>query len=280
MVQQAVKEEAGNILKCARHEIALMHGPLRKRAPENLLKAFRMYSELPLGLSDYFWTPNTKKHKHSSFPTFFSVRPSLLETEVPFLLRFLFANCSLVASGESADSVARSTAVDDLAKMDAHSAAVARSVPYDASDMIDGGVMMKSVRAFLGVMKRLPVDFPKERVGKDEFDHLANMGKRGVKRPVEEKTDIEDHAAVAERRMPATQRRCLLRDLILDAADRILATVERRPGVAKLRNVVELGHQDVIVSFWAVRYANLSVVSVCPCLFCFLMSPRLPLLSL
>ena len=116
--------------------------------------------------------------------------------------------------------------------------------------------MKKSVRAFLSVMKRLPVDVPEERVGKDEFDHLANMGKRGVKRPAEEETDNEDHAAVAERRMPATQRRRLLRDLILDAADRILATVERRPGVAKLRNVVELGHQDVIVSFWAVCYAT------------------------
>ena len=162
-----------------------------------------------------------------------------------------------MAFGESVDSVARSTAIDDLAKIDAHGAAVARSVHCDASDMIDGGVMKKSVRAFLSVIKRLPVDFPKERVGKDEFDHLANMGKRGVKRPVEEKTDIEDHAAVAERRMPATQRRRSLRDLVLDAADRILATVERRPGVAKVRNavVVELGHQDVIVSFTAVRYA-------------------------
>ena len=55
------------------------------------------------------------------------------------------------------DSVARSTVVDDLAKIDAHSAAVARSVLYDVSDMIDGGVTKKSVRAFLSVTKRLPV---------------------------------------------------------------------------------------------------------------------------
>ena len=57
------------------------------------------------------------------------------------------------------DSVARSTAIDDLAKMDAHSAGTVRSVPYDVSDMIDGGVMKKSVRAFLSVMKRLPLIF-------------------------------------------------------------------------------------------------------------------------
>ena len=54
-----------------------------------------------------------------------------------------------MASGESADSVARGAAIDDLAKIDAHSAAVARSVRYDVGDMIDGGVMKKSVRAFL-----------------------------------------------------------------------------------------------------------------------------------
>ena len=162
-----------------------------------------------------------------------------------------------MASGESADSVARSVGIDDLAKIDAHSAAVARPVHCDVSYMIDGGVLKKSVRAFLSVTKRLPVDFPEERVGKDEFDHRADMGKRTVRRPVEEETEIEDHAAVAERRMPARHRRRLLRDLVLDAADRIFATVEGRPGVAKLRDgvVVELGHQDVIVSFWAVRDA-------------------------
>ena len=69
----------------------------------------------------------------------------------------------LVASGESADSVARSTAVDDLANLDGHGAAVARSVHCDVRDMIDGGVVKKSVRAFLSVMKRLPIDFPPER---------------------------------------------------------------------------------------------------------------------
>ena len=71
-----------------------------------------------------------------------------------------------MASGESVDSVARSTAIDDLAKIDAHSAAVARSVLYDVTAMSDGGVIKKSVRAFLSVMKRLPDDFPEERVGK------------------------------------------------------------------------------------------------------------------
>ena len=204
-----------------------------------------MYSELPLEPSEFFWTLHTKaqtpmlSHILQCAPVTVGRRGTVPSTN--FVRKQL---TRLVASGESADSVARSTAVDDLAKIDAHSAAVARS----ASDMIDGGVMKKSVRAFLSVTKRLPVDFPKERVGKDEFDHiLANMDKLGVRRPVEE--DIaDDLAALAQRRVPARQRRRSLRDLVLDAADRILATVERRPGVAKLHNVVELGHQDVIVS--------------------------------
>ena len=59
-VQQLAKEDPGNILMCARHETALTHGPLRKRAPENLFKTLRMYSELPLGPSEFLWTAHTK----------------------------------------------------------------------------------------------------------------------------------------------------------------------------------------------------------------------------
>ena len=60
MMQQLGKEDLGNVLKCARHETELTHGPLRDQAPENLLKALRMYSELPLEPSEFFWTLHTK----------------------------------------------------------------------------------------------------------------------------------------------------------------------------------------------------------------------------
>ena len=130
-----------------------------------------------------------------------------------------------------------------------------RSVHCDVTDMIDEGVTKKSVRAFLNVMKRLPVDFPPETpLVKDEFDHfLANMGKLGVRRPAEEDIADDDLAALAHRRMVSRQRRRLLREHKRDTADRILESLEGRPGVAKLRNavVVELGHQDVIVSLRA-----------------------------
>ena len=79
---------------------------------------------------------------------------------------------------------------------------------------------------------------------------MANTGKLGVKRPVKEKIDIEDHAALTQRGVFARQRRRLLREHMRDTADRILESLEGRPGVAKLCNavVVELGDQDVIVS--------------------------------
>ena len=75
---------------------------------------------------------------------------------------------------------------------------------------------------------------------KDEFDHfLANVGKLGVRRPVEEDIADDDLAALAHRRMVARQRRRLLREHIRDTADRILKSLERRPGVAKVRNPVD-----------------------------------------
>ena len=179
-----------------------------------------MHSELPLGPSEYLWTPHTKAQTLivSNVLQCASVTVGHRGT-VPstnFARKLL---TPLVASGESADSVARSTAVDDLAILDAHSAAVARSALYDVRDMIDGGVTKKSACAFLNVMKRLPVDCPPDAIGKDELDHfLAIVGKLGVRRPAEEDVADDDFAALAQRRMLARQRRCFLRDLILDAA--------------------------------------------------------------
>ena len=119
------------------------------------------------------------------------------------------------------------TAIDDLAKIDAHSAG-----------------------AFLSVVKRLPVDFPLDAIGKNKFNHLlADVGKRGVTRPETSRT----------LRMPAKQRRWLteLRELMRHTADRILDSTERRLNVNFLCKAVpvELGYQDVIVSFFAVGYA-------------------------
>ena len=60
VVQRLAEEDLGMSLKFARHETALTYGPLRKRAPENLLKTLRMNSELPLEPREFFWTLHTK----------------------------------------------------------------------------------------------------------------------------------------------------------------------------------------------------------------------------
>ena len=52
-VQQLAKEDLGDNLKFAGHETALT-------ALENLLKALRMHSEIPLEPSEFFWTLHTK----------------------------------------------------------------------------------------------------------------------------------------------------------------------------------------------------------------------------
>ena len=53
------------------------------------------------------------------------------------------------------------------------------------------------------------------------------MGKRPVRRPVEEKIADDDLAALAQRGVLARQRR-LLREHIRDTADRILESLERQ----------------------------------------------------
>ena len=55
---------------------------------------------------------------------------------------------------------------------------------------------------------------------------LANVGKLGVRRPVEEDIADDDLAALAQRGMLARQRRRLLREHKRDTADRILESIE------------------------------------------------------
>ena len=59
-VAQLAREDWGNVLKFARHKTARTRGPLTKGTLESLSKALRTHSELPLGPSEYFWTPHTK----------------------------------------------------------------------------------------------------------------------------------------------------------------------------------------------------------------------------
>ena len=60
---------------------------------------------------------------------------------------------------------------------------MAQSIHYILSDRVDNGVVKKSVRALVNVMKDAPVDFPDEELSPAEFQGIVNhIEKRGVKR--------------------------------------------------------------------------------------------------
>ena len=68
---------------------------------------------------------------------------------------FQFACVGLVASGQNVEAITRAKAIDEVS------------------------LIQKSLRAYLSVLKRLPVDIPLDVINQDEFDvFLANMGKR------------------------------------------------------------------------------------------------------
>ena len=83
-----------------------------------------MYFELPLEPSEFFWALHTKaqtlilSHILQCAPVTVGRKGT-----VPSTIFVRKLPTRPVASGESVDSVARSTVVDDLAKIDAHSAA-------------------------------------------------------------------------------------------------------------------------------------------------------------
>ena len=111
-----------------------------------------MYSELPLGPSECFWTLHAKAQTLIASHVLQCAADTVgHKGTVPSTISVRKLLTRLVAFGVSVDSVARNTAIDDLAKIDAHSAVVARSVHCDVTDMIDGCAIMKSVRAFLSV---------------------------------------------------------------------------------------------------------------------------------
>ena len=82
-----------------------------------------MYSELPRGPSEYLWTVHTKAQtlivSHVLQCASVTVGHKGAVPPSNFVRKLL---TSLVASGESVDSVTWNTAIDDLAKIDARSA--------------------------------------------------------------------------------------------------------------------------------------------------------------
>ena len=74
-----------------------------------------------------------------------------------------------------------------LVDIDAHSVAVASSLHYDLSDLVDGPLVKKSIRAFWILNKRMLVAPPEEELAAEGWQTLrANMGNRGRTRSAAE----------------------------------------------------------------------------------------------
>ena len=113
-----------------------------------------MYSELTLGVSDHLWALHTKTHMACVSHTLQCAAVTLgRKGACPStnFVRKLFT--SLVAAVQNVDASTWDQAIDDFAWIDAHSSNIARSFHYEVSDQIDGGVIKKSLRAFMSVMK-------------------------------------------------------------------------------------------------------------------------------
>ena len=197
VLQQLLQEPFDNIIIHLHHKTKDFYGPLLKWAPNSLLEAFLLYFMLPMRESEYAIVSHTPtdivcaSHVLQCACKTFGHPGAVPNTN---FVRKLFA--TTISMGGGPDENAFANAVDDLANIDAHSAVMARSIHYDLSDRIKGGVIKKSVRSFFTTMKRMPLPFPDEELDQDEFkDILANLGKRGLKRKAAEVVSGDEELA-------------------------------------------------------------------------------------
>jgi hypothetical protein len=170
VLEQLAREVQDNIIIHHDHKTKKFYGPLLKWAPKSLLEAFNMYSELPMRDSLYFVTSHTatdivcSSHVLQCASKTFGHPGAIPNSN---FVRKLFA--TVAASEDTIDPATWNRAVEDLAQLDAHSAQMARSIHYNLSDRIKGGVIKKSVRAYFATMKRMPLEFPIDTLSQDGF---------------------------------------------------------------------------------------------------------------
>lgn len=252
MVSQLLTEDHQNILTFTRHKTVKVYGPLKKWVPNSVWKALVMYSELPIRRCEYFFTPHTASEKIIASHVLQCACVTLgYPGAVPNTnyVRKLYA--TLISAGETIEAESWDRAIQDLATIDAHSATMARSIHYDVSDRIVGGVIKKSVRSFYTVMKAMPVNVPEEPMGDEEFELLVkNMGKRGVKRPApDDDSEVDDAVTKAQKQALTAQIKEIGASML---AERGKTKYEKK----MFREIVDLLRaQGEHVTFFAVRYA-------------------------
>ena len=170
-----------------KHKAANVYGPLKKLIPNCCIEALRWYSQLHLGDSLYFIAAPSSgmgmvliSHILSAACTTFGHPGACPNTN---FLRKLYHTYVSSEGGILGDKY--NNDLRGLAEIDAHSVEMALSVHYDLSDITDGPLVKKSIRASWSLNKGMPVAPPEdiltEGVGGTKCQH-------GQKRQGEDKS--------------------------------------------------------------------------------------------
>ena len=200
MKRQLARQNDENVFKFKKHKTAKFYGPLLKWLPNSVVHSLRLSCGLPLRRNKYFWTRHTPMKKVCAAHILQCASVTLEhEGACPNtnFSRKLFG--TLICAGHSASGTEYEQAIDDLAEIDAHSATMARTVHYNVSDRIEGGIIKKSVKSFYAVMGAMPRGFPIDPMTQEDFTALlGNLGKRGLKRR-QDVVEGEDAAPLHQR---------------------------------------------------------------------------------
>jgi len=180
-----------NVVKFLQHKTQNVYGPLLKWVPPALLKALRMYSQLPMRDNPFFLTPHTNAEKVEVAKLLVTASTVLGQPgAVPSsnFIRKLFA--TKVSAGSVVSEQTWKAAVEDLAAIDAHSVAMAQSSHYDVSDMMKSAIVTKSLKAFVSIMGSPPQEYTEDFLELDQF-HLKYPSKVRKRRGRWAETDEE-----------------------------------------------------------------------------------------
>ena len=149
------------------------------------MHSLRLYSNIPRGVNKFFWTLHSDANKVCVAHILQCASVTLgLEGACPNtnFIRKLFG--TLICAGAQAPAALSTSRQSTTWQRSTHiRPTMARTIHYNVSDRIKGGIIKKSVRSFYAVMGAMPIGFPLDSMTDEEFASLlGNMGKRGVKR--------------------------------------------------------------------------------------------------
>ena len=147
-----------------KHKTKATYGPLLKWVPQAVLKALRMYAELPLRANPYFWVPHTPTEQVTvdcvlrKGCTTLGYPGAADSTNFVRKVFHTMISCGGVKSKKERDELMK-----DLADLDAHSYSMANSAHYDISNFTRTEIVRKSINIYQAAMGRNPPVFGVER---------------------------------------------------------------------------------------------------------------------